>query len=97
MIIANLLLLDIRPGPPSPGVGTGELIFVTLVVLMLTGAAITGFVFLVRRLTKTAGSGTRIVVGDACLNLDSSGARSNAVANPPISSAAQPENSPNQP
>jgi hypothetical protein len=93
MIIANLLLLDIRPGPPSPGVGTGELIFVALVVLMLTGAAIAGFVFLVRRLTKTAGSGTRMVVGDACLNLDSAGVRSNAVP----SQSVQPENSPNQP
>jgi hypothetical protein len=96
-MIADLLLLDVTPGPPSPGVGIGELIFVAIVVLMLTGAAIVGFVFLVRRLTKTAGSGTRVVVGDACLNLDSLGSRSNRVTSPAITPTAQPENNPNHP
>lgn len=96
-MIANLLLLDIRPGPPGPSVGTGELIFVALVVLVLTGAAIAGFVFLVRRLTKTAGPGTRMVVGDACLNLDSLGSRSNRATSPSITPVVQPENKPNQP
>jgi hypothetical protein len=70
MMIAHLLLLDIRPGPPNSVGGAGELIFVAIVVLMLTLAAVGAFVFLVRRLRKTAGPGTRIVVGDACLNLD---------------------------
>ena len=96
-MIANLFLFDIRPGPPSPGVGTAELIFIAIVVLVLTGAAIAGFVFLVRRLTKAGGSGARIMVGDACLNLDGVGARSNPVTSQLISSAAQPENNPNQP
>ena len=91
---ANLLLLDIRPGPTGPGVAAGEFILVAIVVLMLTGAAIAGFVFLVRRLTRTAGSGTRLMVGDACLNL---GGAASKRATRTISPVVQPENSPNQP
>jgi hypothetical protein len=96
-MFANLVLLDIAPAPPSPGVGTGELILVSVVVLILTGAAIAGFVFLVRRLMKTADARTHLVVGDACLTLGSAGSRSNSVASPHIGPIVQPENSPNQP
>jgi hypothetical protein len=49
---ANLVLLDVIPGPPGPRVGTGELIFIAIVVLMLTGAAVVGFVFLLRWLVR---------------------------------------------
>ena len=49
-MVANLLL-DIAPGPLGPG--TGELIFVATVVLMLTGTTIAGFVFLWRWLMRT--------------------------------------------
>lgn len=52
-MITKLLLLDLSPGPPSPGVGMGELIFVAIVVLMLTAAAVAGFVFLLRRLLRS--------------------------------------------
>ena len=60
-MIANLLWLDIRPGPPSPGVGAGEFIFVAIVVLMLTGAAIVGFVFLLRWLLRARSPMTQAV------------------------------------
>jgi hypothetical protein len=59
-MIANLLL-DVIPGPPSPGASKGELIFVAIVILMLTGAAITGFVFLLRWLLRAKSTGTQTV------------------------------------
>jgi hypothetical protein len=58
-MIANSLLLDVIPGPPSPGVTTGEMIFVGVVVLMLTGAAIVGFIFFLRWLLRMKPSGTQ--------------------------------------
>ena len=51
-MIANSILLDITPGPPSHGLGIGEVIFVAIAVLILTGAAIAGFVFMLRCLLR---------------------------------------------
>jgi hypothetical protein len=95
--MTQVLFLDVAPDPVSTGIGFAGLILIGIVVLLFAGAALTGLVFLVRRLTQTAGSGTRVVVGDACLNLDSLVSRSNRVTSPAISPTAQPENSPNQP
>jgi len=92
-----LLLLDVAPDPLPTGIGMTGIILVAFIVLILVGALLTGFVFLLRRLTKTAGAGTRVVIGDACLNLDSLSSRSNRVTSQPIISTAQPGNSPNQP
>jgi hypothetical protein len=91
-----LLLFDIAPDPLSTGVSVTGLVLIVVVVLMFAGAGLTGFVFLIRRLTK-GGAGTRVVVGDACLNLDALASRSNRAPSQPIPSVAQPENSPNQP
>ena len=82
----HLLLLDAAPEPVSVGIGIAGFILVAVVVLMLTAAALVGFVFLLKRLRRS-GPGTRVVVGDVCLNLDSAAAPS----------AAQPQSSPNQP
>ena len=82
----HLLLLDAAPEPVSVGIGIAGFILVTVVVLMLTAAALIGFVFLLKRLRRN-GAGTRVVVGDVCLNLDHAASQS----------AAQPQNSPNQP
>ena len=57
-MIAKLILLDVIPGPPSRGVSTGELIFVAIIVLMLAGAAIAGFVFLLRWLLRAKSTQT---------------------------------------
>jgi len=91
-----ILLLDISPEPVSRGGGMAGLVLIGIVVLVVTAALLTGVVFLMRRLTKT-GAGTRVVIGDACLNLDSVGSRSSRVTGPPIISTAQPENNPNHP
>ena len=96
-MLNQFLLLDVAPDPVSTGVGVAGLVLIGIVILLLVGAVLTGFVFLLRRLTKNAGAGTRVVVGDACLNLDSLGFRSNRVTSQPITPVAQPENSPNQP
>ncbi|HEV8590187.1 MAG TPA: hypothetical protein VGQ72_15070 [Pyrinomonadaceae bacterium] len=47
-MITNFLLLDVRPDPVSTGIGVTGLILIGVVVLMLTAAAITGFVFSMR-------------------------------------------------
>ena len=92
----QILLLDIAPDPVSTGIGITGLILVGIVVLMFVAAVLTGLVFLVRRLTK-AGAGTRVMGGDACLNVGSLGSGSNRVNSQPMTPVAQPENSPNQP
>jgi hypothetical protein len=93
--MTQILLFDVAPDPVSTGVSVTGLVLIVVVVLMLVGAGLTGFVFLIRRLTK-AGAGTRVVVGDACLNLDAVPFRSRRAISPPLDST-QPENSPNQP
>ncbi|HEY3104662.1 MAG TPA: hypothetical protein VGJ69_13820 [Pyrinomonadaceae bacterium] len=47
-MMTNFLLLDVRPDPIPTGIGVTGLILIGVVVLMLTAAAITGFVFLMR-------------------------------------------------
>lgn len=64
----HVLLLDIAPEPVTSGAGLAGLILIGIVVLMLTGAALVGFAFLLKRLT--ARGSKRLVVGDVCLNLD---------------------------
>ena len=53
LTIRSLLLLDVAP-IPRIRVTPGGLVFVAIAVLMLTGAAVSGFVFLVRRLLLRA-------------------------------------------
>jgi hypothetical protein len=89
-----ILLLDISPDPVSRGGGVAALVLMGIVVLVVTAALLTGFVFLMRRLTKTGAGTRRVMIGDACLNLDSVGSR---VTGPPVIPAAQPENNPNHP
>jgi len=79
-----ILLLDVAPEPVSVGIGISGLILVAVVVLMLTAAVLVGFVFLLKRFRRNGG--TRIVVGDVCLNLDSAATQS----------GGQPQSSPNQ-
>ena len=52
-MIANLLLLDVRPDPVPAGSGALGLVLIGIVVLMLSAAAIFGFVFLLRWLLST--------------------------------------------
>ena len=96
-MLTQILLLDVSPEPVSTGGGVGGVVLVGIVVLVVTAALLTGLVFLMRRFAKHAGAGTRVAIGDACLNLDSLGSRSNRVTSQPITRVAQPENSPNQP
>ena len=86
-MMTHLLLLDAAPEPVAVGIGIAGLILVAVVVLMITAAVLVGFVFLFKRLRRNAGGGTRVVVGDVCLNLDPAATQS----------AAQPQSSPNQP
>ena len=72
-----VLLLDVAADPVSTGISVIGGILVGIVALMLAGAAIVGFVFLIKRLRKPAGGGTRLVVGDVCLNLDNAAPQSN--------------------
>lgn len=51
-MIADLLLLDVRPDPVPAGNGATGLILIGVVVLMLSAAAIVGFVFLLRWLLR---------------------------------------------
>ena len=51
-MITDFLLLDVRPDPVPTGIGVTGLILIGVVVLMLTAAAITGFVFLMRWLLR---------------------------------------------
>jgi hypothetical protein len=95
--MTQIFLLDIAPDPVSTGIGFTGLILVGIVVLVLVAAMLTGFIFLIQRLRKTAGARTHLVVGDSCLNLGSVGSRSNRVTSRPIGPIVQPENSPNQP
>lgn len=96
-MMTQILLLDVAPEPVSTGIGITGLILVGIVVLMLVAAVLTGLVFLFRRLTKTAGAGIRVVVGDACLNLDSLAPGSHRATGQRINPAAQPQSNPNQP
>jgi len=67
----HLLLLDVAPNPISTGISTTGLILVAVVVFMITAAVLLAAVFLFKRLKTTSNrSGTRLVVGDVCLNLD---------------------------
>jgi len=95
-MLNQFLLLDVAPDPVSTGIGITGLILVGTVVLISLAAVLTGFVFLIKRLTKPAGATTHLVVGDACLNPGGPAARSKPVTNQPINAGAQPENSPNQ-
>lgn len=82
----HVLLLDVAPEPVSTGIGIAGLVFVAIVVLMITAAVLLGAVFLFRRIRKTSErSSSRIMVGDACLNLDQA------------TTSASPHTSPNQP
>jgi hypothetical protein len=53
-MMANLMVLDVRPNPIPAGTGTTGLILIAFVVLMLSVAAIVGFVFLLRWLRRAA-------------------------------------------
>ena len=90
--MTQILLLDIAPDPVSTGVGVTGLVLIGVVLLMFAGAALTGFVFLFRRLTKRGG-GMRVVVGDACLNFDALASRSKPAASRPISRSDRVSNS----
>jgi hypothetical protein len=84
----HIFLLDVAPDPVSAGIGVAGLILIGVVVLMITAAALVGFVFLFKRLRRNdAGVSTRLVVGDVCLNLDNAAPQANL----------QPQSSPNQP
>ena len=84
----HILLLDVAPDPVSAGVGIAGLILIGVVVLMVTAAVMVGFVFLFKRFRRNdSGGSTRLVVGDACLNLD----------NAAPESGPQAQSSPNQP
>ena len=83
--MTHYLLLDVAPDPVSAGIGIAGLVFVAIVVLMITAAGLFGAVFLFRRLRKTNQAGSRLVVGDVCLNLD------------PANTPASRQISPNQP
>ena len=96
-MMTHILLLDVAPEPVSTGIGIMGLILVGIVVLMLVAAVLTGFVFLFRRLTKHGGAVTRVVVGDACLNLGSLAPGSIRATGPRTNPAAQPQSNPNQP
>jgi glycerol-3-phosphate acyltransferase PlsY len=96
-MLTRILLLDISPEPVATGGGVATLVLIGIVVLVLTTALLMGFVFVMRRLKKTTGAGTRVVIGDACLNLDSFGSRSNPITSQSIIPTAQPESNPNQP
>lgn len=54
-MINHVLLLDVAPDPVSTGVGVIGLILIGIIVLMLSGAALVGFVFLFKRLRQAAG------------------------------------------
>lgn len=82
--MSHILMLDAAPEPVSVGIGIAGLVLVAVVVLMVTAAVLVGFVFLFKRLRRN-GAGTRVVVGDVCLNLD------------PAASQSGPQSSPNQP
>ena len=83
-----VLLLDVSPEPASTGAGIAGLALIGVVVSMLTAAVLVGFVFLLKRLGRNGTGGSRrLVVGDACLNLDHAASQSNP----------QPQASPNQP
>lgn len=47
-MILSLLLFDVRPNPVPTGAGVTGLILIGIVVLMLSAAAVAGFVFLLR-------------------------------------------------
>ena len=83
-MVAQIILLDIAPDPVSTGDSVAGIVLIGIVVLLVVSAALTGFVFLLKRFTRASGVGTRVVVGDACLNLDRFGSRSNRVTSPPI-------------
>jgi len=51
-MMTNFPLLDARPDPVPTGIGVTGLILIGVVVVMLTAAAITGFVFLLRYLIR---------------------------------------------
>ena len=67
----SLFLFDVAPDPVTTGIGIAGLVFVAVVVLMITAGVLLGAVFLFKRIRKTSAQpGSRIVVGDVCLNLD---------------------------
>ena len=87
-MINPILLLDVAPDPVSAGVGIAGLILIGVVVLLITAAALAGFVFLFKRLRRNdSGGSTRLMVGDVCLNLDRAASQS----------SPHPQSSPNQP
>jgi hypothetical protein len=96
-MLTQILLLDVSPEPVATGGAVAGLVVIGLVVLVVTAGLLMGFVFVMRRLKKTTGAGTRVVIGDACLNLDSFGSRSNPITSQSIIPTAQPESNPNQP
>ena len=55
------LLLDVAPDPVSTGLGVAGLVLIGIVVLLLAGSALTAFVFLFKRFTKTRAAGNRVV------------------------------------
>ena len=80
----KILLLDVAPDPVSTGIGITGLILVGIVVLISVAAVLTGLCFLVKRLTKPAGTRTNLVIGDACLNVGGAASRSKRVTSQPI-------------
>jgi len=51
-MMMNLLLLDIKPDPPTAALGIGILIVLILAILVISAALIGGFVFLMMRRKK---------------------------------------------
>jgi preprotein translocase subunit YajC len=51
-MMMNLLLLDVRPDPPTAALGIGILIVLILAILIISAALIGGFVFLMMRRKK---------------------------------------------
>ena len=82
----HLFVLDVAPDPVSTGIGIAGLVFVAMVVLMITAAVLLGAVFLFKRIRKPSErTSSRVMVGDACLNLDQA------------TTSVSPHSSPNQP
>ncbi len=77
-MINLLVLFDIAPHPVSTGIGIAGFVLVAVVVLMITAAALLGAVFLFKRIRKSSGANTRLVVGDVCLNVESATSQANS-------------------
>lgn len=57
-MISAVLLFDVTPDPVRSGIGVTGLILIGVVALILSAAALVGFVFLLRRLLRGNRQGT---------------------------------------